>query len=33
MWIIKSDGQEISTKILISGQELKNRFLSFFAHK
>ena len=30
---IKSDGQEISTKILISWQELKNRFLSFFVHK
>ena len=27
---IKSDGQEIST---IEGQELKNRFPSFFAHK
>ena len=31
--IFKSDGQEISTKILISWQELKNRFLSFFVHK
>ena len=31
--IFKSDGQEISTKILISMQELKNRFLSFFVHK
>ena len=30
---LKSDGQEISTKILISWQELKNRFLSFFVHK
>ena len=29
----KSDGLEISTKILISWQELKNRFLSFFVHK
>ena len=30
---VKSDGKEISTKILISWQELKNRFLSFFVHK
>ena len=29
----KSDGQDISTKILISWQGLKNRFLSFFVHK
>ena len=29
---IKSDGQEKSSKILISWQELKNRFLSFFVH-
>ena len=27
---IKSDGQEKSTKILISWQELKNQFLLFF---
>ena len=32
-YAFKSDGQEISTKILISWQELKNRFLSFFVHK
>ena len=32
-YVFKSDGQEISTKILISWQELKNRFLSFFVHK
>ena len=29
----KSDGQEKSTKILISWQELKNQFLSFFVHR
>ena len=29
----KSDGQEKSTKILISWQELKNKFLSFLAHR
>ena len=29
----KSDGQEKSTKILISWQELKNKFLSFFVHR
>ena len=32
-WILKSDGQEKSTKILISWQELKNEFLSFFVHR
>ena len=31
--IIKSDGQEKSTKILISWQELKNQFLSFFVNR
>ena len=31
--IIKSDGQEKSTKILISWQELKNQFLAFFVHR
>ena len=30
---IKSDGQEKSTKILISWQELKNQFLSFSVHR
>ena len=30
---IKSEGQEKSTKILISWQELKNEFLSFFVHR
>ena len=30
---IKSDGQEKSTKILISWQEFKNQFLSFFVHR
>ena len=30
---IKSDGQEKSTKILISLQDLKNQFLSFFVHR
>ena len=30
---VKSDGQEKSTKILISWQELKNEFLSFFVHR
>ena len=30
---LKSDGQEKSTKILISWQELKNQFLSFFVHR
>ena len=30
---IKSDGQEKSTRILISWQELKNQFLSFFVHR
>ena len=30
---LKSAGQEISTKILISWQELKNQFLSFFVHR
>ena len=29
----KSDGQEKSTEILISWQELKNKFLSFFVHR
>ena len=29
----KSDGQEKSTKVLISWQELKNEFLSFFVHR
>ena len=29
----KSDGQEKSTKILISWQELKNELLSFFVHR
>ena len=29
---IKSDGQEKSTKILFSWQELKNKFISFFVH-
>ena len=29
----KSDGQEKSTKILISWEELKNQFLSFFVHR
>ena len=29
----KSDGKEKSTKILISWQELKNQFLSFFFHR
>ena len=29
----KSDGQEKSTEILISWQELKNQFLSFFVHR
>ena len=29
----KSDGQEKSTKILISWQELKNQFLSFFVYR
>ena len=29
--IFKSDGQENSSKILISRQELKNRFLSFLS--
>ena len=33
LFFFKSDGQEISTKILISWQELKNRFLLFFVHK
>ena len=33
MLIVKSDGQEKSTKILISWQELKNQFLSFFVHR
>ena len=28
-YVVKSDGQEKSTKILISWQELKNQFLSF----
>ena len=31
--IFKSDGREKSTKILISWQELKNQFLSFFVHR
>ena len=31
--VFKSDGQEKSTKILISWQELKNQFLSFFVHR
>ena len=31
--MFKSDGQEKSTKILISWQELKNQFLSFFVHR
>ena len=31
--VVKSDGQEKSTKILISWQELKNEFLSFFVHR
>ena len=31
--MVKSDGQEKSTKILISWQELKNQFLSFFVHR
>ena len=30
--VLKSDCQEKSTKILISWQELKNQFLSFFVH-
>ena len=30
---VKSDGQEKSTKILISWQELKNQFISFFVHR
>ena len=30
---IKSDGQEKSTKLFISWQELKNEFLSFFVHR
>ena len=29
----KSDGQEKSTKILVSWQELKNQFLLFFVHR
>ena len=32
-FLLKSDGQEKSTKILISWQELKNKFLSFFVHR
>ena len=31
--VLLSDGQEKSSKILISQQELKNRFLSFFVHR
>ena len=31
--LFKSDGQEKSTKILISWQELKNQFLLFFVHR
>ena len=31
--VLKSDGQEKSTKILISWQELKNKFLPFFFHR
>ena len=31
--VLNSDGQGKSTKILISRQELKNKFLSFFAHR
>ena len=31
--VLNSDGQEKSTKILISRQELKNQFLSFFVHR
>ena len=30
---LKSDGQEKSTKILISWQELKNQFLLLFVHR
>ena len=31
--LFKSDGHGKSTKILISWQELKNQFLSFFVHR
>ena len=30
---IKSDGQQKSTKLLISWQELKNEFRSLFVHR
>ena len=31
--VVKSDGQEKSTKIVISWQELNNQFLSCFVHR
>ena len=31
--VFMNDGQEKSSKILISSQELKNQFLSFFVHR